>query len=73
MTPTQWRKLGYRVDRTKRPMSRGVRYVVTRGDAAVGTAYSRAELDALLEGRECYLESMPGARAGLTRPARRYL
>jgi hypothetical protein len=80
MTPQDWRRLGYRVERQKRPLSRGTVYRVfhVASDHACGTAYSRAELDCLfaeiLGGPAFRTEvTMPGARAAIVRPARRYL
>jgi hypothetical protein len=75
MTPNQWRAQGLRVERSRRPRSRGTAYRIFRqsDDACLGLAWSRAELDALLEGRAFAAESSPGARAAICRPSRRYL
>jgi hypothetical protein len=65
---------GWRVDRTKRPLSRGMRAVVydeTR--TMVGIAFSRQELAALYTGTPIIDVAMPGPRASIVRPQARYL
>jgi hypothetical protein len=51
------RKLGYRVERTKRPLSRGVKYRVYKPpDTTIAVVYSRGELKevaaAIFQGKE---------------------
>lgn len=64
----------WRVTRTPRPLSRGMRYVLeNRLTGKTHTAYSAAEMRAIRDGTEPErLEPMPGARAAIVRPLARY-
>lgn len=67
------RRAGIRIDRDRRPLSRGVRYLVTFPDGRTAVAWGRAELRAVLSGAPVSINAAPGARAAICRPARRYL
>lgn len=65
---------GWVISRNRRPLSRGTRFVLLDVETgAMFVAYSHAEASAIIAGGEARRAPMPGARAALVRPARRYL